>query len=162
MSEDKRNVYLSLHKSYVREGIPYVDAEGNERTFNQVTLPKDTVIDGRNVGGYTFSPLFVNESKYRGADWRDVPLLADREVWLTREAADADGNRLLDQDGRPERETVKVMPQAIKEALTEARKAWAQQHGQGRSLHERADTARDGAQRMQRSERALADRDIPF
>lgn len=162
MSEDKRNVYLSLHKSYVREGIPYVDAEGNERTFNQVTLPKDTVIDGRNVGGYTFSPLFVNESKYRGADWRDVPLLADREVWLTREAADADGNRLLDQDGRPERETVKVMPQAIKEALTEARKAWAQQHGQGRSLRERADTARDDAQRMQRSERALADRDIPF
>ncbi|HJH74551.1 MAG: DNA gyrase [Gordonibacter pamelaeae] len=162
MSEDKKNVYLSLHKSFVREDIPYADANGNERTFNQVTLPKGTVIDGRDVGGYTFSPLFVNESKYRGADWRDVPLLADREVWLAREATDADGNRLLDQDGRPERETIKVTPQAIKEALTEARKAWAQQHGQGRSLRERADTARDGAQRMQRSERALADRDIPF
>ena len=120
MSEDKKNVYLSLHKSFVREDIPYADANGNERTFNQVTLPKGTVIDGRDVGGYTFSPLFVNESKYRGADWRDVPLLADREVWLAREATDADGNRLLDQDGRPERETIKVTPQAIKEARATA------------------------------------------
>lgn len=72
MAEDaKKNVYLNLHKAFVRENIEYTDkGTGEKKTFNQVTLPKGTVIDGIDVGGYEFSPLFVNESRYRGSDWR--------------------------------------------------------------------------------------------
>ena len=82
--EERKNVYLSLHKSFVREGIEYTDrATGEARTFNSATLPKCTVVDGMDVGGYEFSPMFVNESRFKGADFRDIPLLADREVWLS-------------------------------------------------------------------------------
>ena len=83
--EERKNVYLSLHKSFVREGIEYTDrATGEARTFNSATLPKGTVVDGVDVGGYEFSPMFVNESRFKGADFRDIPLLANREVWLRK------------------------------------------------------------------------------
>ena len=82
---EKKNVYISLHEAFVREGIQYTDrATGEQRSFNVVRLPPDTVIEGRDVGGYEFSPLFVNPSRFRGEHWRDVPLLADREVRLSR------------------------------------------------------------------------------
>ena len=162
MSDSAEKVYLSFHKSFVKENIPYIDrSTGEDRTFNSVTLPSDTVIDGRNVGGFQFSPLYVDPSKY-DENQRVVPLLANREVWLTKTARDADGNVLLDQDGNPEKETLKVMPAAIKEALAEARRAWSQQHSQERSLQERAGTARNGAGAMRREGDRLSDRDIPF
>lgn len=162
MSESAEKVYLSFHKSFVKENIPYIDrSTGEDRTFNSVTLPFDTVIDGRNVGGFQFSPLYIDPSKY-GENQRVVPLLANREVWLTKTARDADGNVLLDQDGNPEKETLKVMPAAIKEALAQARRAWSQQRSQERSLQERAGTARSGAGTMRREGDRLSDRDIPF
>jgi hypothetical protein len=46
-------VYLDLHKSFVKEDIPYIDKQsGEERTFNSVALPADTIINGKNVGDY--------------------------------------------------------------------------------------------------------------
>ena len=64
---ERRNVYITLHRNFVREGIEYTDRRtGETRTFNQVTLPAGTVIDGRDVGGYEFSPLYVNPSRFRG------------------------------------------------------------------------------------------------
>lgn len=92
--EERKNVYLSLHKSFVREGIEYTDrATGEARTFNSATLPKGTVVDGVDVGGYEFSPMFVNESRFKGADFRDIPLLANREVWLRKTVMGPDGRR---------------------------------------------------------------------
>ena len=162
MSDGAEKVYLSFHKSFVKENIPYIDrSTGEDRTFNSVTLPSDTVIDGRNVGGFQFSPLYIDPSKY-DENQRVVPLLANREVWLTRTARDADGNVLLDQDGNPEKETLKVMPAAIKEALAEARRTWSRQRSQERSRQERAGTARSGAGTMRREGDRLSDRDIPF
>lgn len=162
MNEENSKVYLSFHKSFVKEGIPYVDrATGEDKTFNSVTLPSDTVIDGKSAGGFQFSPLFVNPSKF-DEDWRVIPLLADREVWLTRTARDDEGNVVLGEDGEPVRETLKVLPHQIKDALAEARKAWGQQRSQERSLKERAGTARDGAESAQRTPTRLASRDIPF
>lgn len=160
-SEGGGKVYLSFHKSFVREGVPYVDrATGEERTLNSVTLPSDTVIDGRPVGGFRFSPLFVDRSRF-DEDQRVVPLLADREVRLTRVARDAEGNVVLGDDGEPVREELRVRPQQIKDALTEARRAWAQQHAQGRSLRERAGAARDGADSLGRGGARQASRDVP-
>jgi hypothetical protein len=145
----RKNVYLSFHKNFVREGIPYVDKNtGRNKTFNQVTIPNGTIIDGKDMGGYEFSPLYVNESRFRGQDWRDIPLLADREVWLQKSILDPEGNPVIGEDGKRLKDTVKVMPLQIKEALAEARKAWATEHGRdSRSLSDRA----QGAERTSRA-----------
>ena len=121
--EERKNVYLSLHKSFVREGIEYTDrATGEARTFNSATLPKGTVVDGVDVGGYEFSPMFVNESRFKGADFRDIPLLANREVWLRK--------TVMGTDGQPE------LDEQLKEAVDA---------GRSRYLAERAEHARQAS-----------------
>ena len=137
---ERRNVYISLHEAFVREGIQYADRKtGEQRSFNVARLPPDTGIDGRDVGGYEFSPLYVNPSRFRGEHWRDIPLLADREVRLSRSVLDAEGRPVLREDGRREKETLAVSPAQIKEALTEARKRYSEERARdGRGLSERA------------------------
>ena len=149
---ERRNVYISLHEAFVREGIQYADkSTGEQRSFNVVRLPPGTVIDGRDVGGYEFSPLYVNPSRFRGEHWRDIPLLADREVRLSRSVLDAEGRPILREDGRREKETLGVSPAQIKEALTEARKRYSEERARdGRGLSERAAGARDAAESMER------------
>lgn len=149
---ERKNVYISLHEAFVREGIQYTDrSTGEQRSFNVVRLPPDTVIGGRDVGGYEFSPLYVNPSRFRGEHWRDVPLLADREVRLSRSVLDAEGRPVLGEDGRREKETLVVSPAQIKEALTEARKRYSEEHARdGRGLSERAAGARSAAESMER------------
>lgn len=135
--EERKNVYLSLHKSFVREGIEYTDrATGEARTFNSATLPKGTVVDGMDVGGYEFSPMFVNESRFKRADFRDIPLLANREVWLRKTVMGPDGQPELDEGGRAVKDTVKVMPAQLKEAVDA---------GRSRYLAERAEHARQAS-----------------
>ena len=149
---ERRNVYISLHEAFVREGIQYTDkSTGEQRSFNVARLPPDTVIDGRDVGGYEFSPLYVNPSRFRGEHWRDIPLLADREVRLSRSVLDAEGRPVLREDGRREKETLAVSPAQIKEALAEARKRYSEERARdGRGLSERAAGARDAAESMER------------
>ena len=73
MPNESKSVYVTLHKNFVREGISYMDREtGEQRTFNSVTMPKGTSIDGRDVSFFEFSPLYVNESR-KGEDYRDIP-----------------------------------------------------------------------------------------
>lgn len=155
----RKNVYISLHKNFVREGIKYTDkATGEEKTFNQVRLPSGTTIDGKDVGGYEFSPLYVNESKFRGENWRDIPLLADREVWLQKSVLDAEGNPVIGEDGRRQKDTVKVTPDKIKDALAESRKAWAEEHKQeAPGLEEKASQARDASDALENDGRASQD-----
>ncbi len=161
MSEEKKNVYLTFHKNFVRQDIEYADKNtGQTKTFNSVTLPKGTIINGTDVSYYQFSPLFVNESKYRGENYRDVPLLANREVWLQRSVLDENGEPVLAENGKPMRDVVKVFPQQLKDSLDESRRQYAKEHGSqegrdGQSLSARAVNAREGAA-------ALADHDIPF
>lgn len=150
---EKKNVYLTFHKNFVRTDIEYQDkATGETKTFNQVTLPKGTTIDGIDVGCYQFSPLFVNESRFRGENYRDIPLLADRQVWLRKTVLDGDGNPVLDETGKPERDTVKVMPQEIKDAIDKQRSEYLQSHPRNREqddkeagLSDKAQNARSGA-----------------
>ncbi|MGI6535343.1 MAG: DNA gyrase [Eggerthellaceae bacterium] len=151
-NQERKNVYLSFHRNFVREGIPYTDRRtGEQRTFNQVRIPAGTIIDGKDMGGYEFSPLYVNESRFRGPDWRDVPLLADKEVWLQKSVLDPEGHPVIGADGRRMRDTVKVMPQQIKDALSESRRRWAEEHGSDpRGLSERGGQARNSSDAMQR------------
>ena len=148
----KKNVYISLHEGFVREGIKYTDKQtGEEKSFNRATLPKGTIIDGKDMGGYEFSPLYVNPSKFRGEHWRDIPLLADREVWLQKSVLDAEGNPVIGDDGRRERDTVKVTPAQIKEALAESRKRYAEEHAKDEpGLEQRAQHAREASESIER------------
>ena len=99
MPNESKSVYVTLHKNFVREGISYTDREtGEQRTFNSVTMPKGTSIDGRDVSFFEFSPLYVNESR-KGEDYRDIPLLKGREVWLQKTVLGEDGKPVLDADG---------------------------------------------------------------
>lgn len=140
---EKKNTYLTLHKNFVRTDIEYTDrVTGEVRTFNSVTLPKGTVIDGVDVSYYQFSPMFVNESRYRGEDYRDIPLLTDREVWLKKSVLDENGQPVLDERGKPEKDVVRVMSAQIKEALDRSRSEYLQ------SLAEKARGAREGSERL--------------
>lgn len=101
----------------MRENIEYPDRKtGETKTFSSVTLPKGTVIDGVDVSYYQFMPLFVNPSRFKGENFRDIPLLADKEVWLKKDALDADGDPVLDEDGKQVKDVVKVMPAQLKDA----------------------------------------------
>ncbi len=157
----KKNVYISLHESFVHEGIKYIDKKtGQEKTFNVVRLPKDTIIDGKDVGGCEFSPLYVNPSKFRGEHWRDIPLLTDREVQLRRDVRDIEGNPIVGDDGKREKEVIKVAPDQIKTALSEARKRYAAEHAKDdRGLAERAEGAKEASESMEKGADRPLDRD---
>ena len=149
----KKNVYLSLHKAFIHENIKYTDKEGKEKTFNVVRLPSDTVIDGKDVGGYEFSPLYVNPSRFRGENWRDIPLLADRDIRLQKTVLDAEGKPVLGDDGKRQKESLTVKPEQIKNALAEARKRYAEEHAKDeRGLSERAEQAKEASDAMEKGE----------
>lgn len=99
---------------------------------------------------YQFSPMFVNESRYRGENYRDIPLLADREVWLKKSVLDEDGQPVLDERGKPAKDIVRVMPAQIKEALDRNRSEYLQ------SLSEKARGAREGSERLGNGDRRAA------
>lgn len=148
---EKRNTYLTLHKNFVRTDIECTDrVTGEVRTFNSVTLPKGTVIDGVDVSYYQFSPMFVNESRYRGENYRDIPLLTDSEVWLKKSVLDENGQPVLDGDGRPAKDVVRVMPAQIKEALDRSRSEYLQ------GLSKKARGAREGSERLGKGDRRAA------
>lgn len=150
--KEKKNVYISLHKAFIHEDIKYNDKKtGEEKSFNVVRLPADTVIDGKDVGGYEFSPLFVNPSKFRGENWRDIPLLADRELRLQKSVLDAEGKPVIGEDGKRQKDTLTIKPEQLKQALSEARKRYAEEHAKDdRSLTERAEGAKDASESMEK------------
>lgn len=149
----KKNVYISLHKAFIHENIKYTDKEGKEKTFNVVRLPSDTVIDGKDVGGYEFSPLYVNPSRFRGENWRDIPLLADRDIRLQKTVLDAEGKPVHGDDGKRQKESLTVKPEQIKAALAEARKRYAEEHAKDeRGLSERAEQAKEASDAMEKGE----------
>lgn len=156
--EEKKNVYITIHKSFVREQIPYVDQKtGQERTFNKVVLPKGTTIDGQDMSYFEFSPLFVNPSKYKGENFRDIPLLANKEVWLKKDLLDESGEPLMGPDGRQQSITVKVMPAQLKEAVDAGRAEYL------KGLGDRAKDARESSEALNRnSDRGYAREDIAF
>lgn len=101
MPNESKSVYVTLHKNFVREGISYTDREtGEQRTFNSVTMPKGTSIDGRDVSFFEFSPLYVNESR-KGEDY-----LASLKQRSLHDRADAATRGALGraQDDQPRRQ----------------------------------------------------------
>ena len=75
--EGRQRVYLTVHENFVREDIHYQDWKtGEERSFNLVTLPMGTVVDGEDLGGWQFSALFVDETDAR--DLRNALSFVDK------------------------------------------------------------------------------------
>lgn len=150
--KEKKNVYISLHEAFVKEGIKYTDRKtGEEKSFNVARIPSGTLVDGKDVGGYEFSPLFVNPSRFRGEHWRDIPLLADREVRLQKSVLDEEGKPVLGEDGKRQKETLPIKPEQLKEALSEARKRYAEEQAKdNRSLTERAEGAKEAADSIEK------------
>lgn len=159
--ETPKNTYVTLHKNFVRTDIEYTDrTTGEIKKFNSVTLPKGTVIDGHDVSYYQFSPLFVNDSRYRGEDYRDIPLLTDREVWLRKSILDEDGKPVVGEDGAELKDVIKVMPAQIREAVERNRAEYLE------SLAQRAKGAREGSEHLNRGaapkNSRMSREDIPF
>lgn len=147
-TEEKKNVYLTVHHKFVHENIPYVDRNtGEEKTFHSVTLPKGTVIDGVDVSYYQFSPMFVNPSRFKGENFRDIPLLAEREVWLKKGLMNPDGTPMKDESGKDMKDIVKVMPAALKEAVDKGRAEFLA------SLDDKAKDAREASDNQTREAR---------
>lgn len=147
-TEEKKNVYLTVHHKFVHENIPYVDRNtGEEKTFHSVTLPKGTVIDGVDVSYYQFSPMFVNPSRFKGENFRDIPLLAEREVWLKKGVMNPDGTPMKDESGKDMKDIVKVMPAALKEAVDKGRAEFLA------SLDDKAKDAREASDNQTREAR---------
>lgn len=120
--EKAEKVYLVIPTDpYVRKDIPRKDG----KTFNEVKLPANMQINGRTIGhGWRFHPLFVNESKYSSVV-SVVPLLADREVIITRDVLmrDLSANKvkpMRDPEGNRMREQQTVTPRELERALSEA------------------------------------------
>lgn len=143
--DDKKNIYITLHKNFVHEGIEYEDRKtGETKTFNSVTLPKGTVVNGQDVSYSQFSPLFVNPSRFKGENYRDIPLLAEKEVWLKKSVLEPVGSPTLDEDGKQVREVIKVMPAALKEGIDKGRAAYLA------SLDDKAKEAREASANQSR------------
>ena len=91
--------YLRVHKSFVKQGLDRNDGSGK---FNAVDLPNNVIIDGRDFGGYSFYPKFVNpENKFDDynnlirdengrpvpnydSNFVQIPLPADKRVTLRK------------------------------------------------------------------------------
>ena len=157
--EDKKTVYITVHKNFVKEGIEYYDKKTGElNTFNSVTLPRDTKLGDLDLSLCQFSPLFVNPSRFKGENFRDIPVLANKEIWLKRPVKGSDGKSVLDQSGKPVKETIKIMPEKLKEAIDSSRERYIA------SLSEKAQDARTGAREMasDRTHQNMSREDIPF
>ena len=57
-------VIININQRFVKQDIPFTDPQtGEERTFHSVKVPNGTILDGRDIGGATFSPLFVDDNR---------------------------------------------------------------------------------------------------
>ena len=127
MAEQKKDtVYLNIHKSFVNENLVNKETKQN---FNLVNLPSNVFIKGLDVGGSSWSPLFINKKPIFGEDnqpvkdengnfvidenspMRSIPCLPDQPIWLRR-----DGEVIA-----------KVAPDELKNALEENRKQYLEQ-----------------------------------
>ena len=157
---EKKNVYITIHKSFVKTDIPYADkATGEVKSFHSVTLPAGTKIDGVDRGGWQFSPRFVNPSKFRGENYVDIPLLKDRTVQIHHSVIDEDGSYKKDENGKTVQERVEVKPEQIKEALAANYRRYCAERDQdkekdapdkegGESLADRAANAKEASQTL--------------
>lgn len=120
--EKPEKVYLTIPtEPYVRKDILRKDG----KTFNEIKLPANMQVNGKTIGsGWSFNPLFVNESKFSSIV-SVVPLLANKDVVIKKNVLmrNSKTDRLAPMrspDGKPLKEEMRITPQELEQALTEA------------------------------------------
>ena len=58
--QDQKKIHISLHENYCFRR----ESEVTGRVYNQMTMPKGTMLDGRDIGGYKITPAFMGKSRY--------------------------------------------------------------------------------------------------
>ena len=83
-----------------------------------MTLPKGDRHRRNRRGLLPVQPAFREPLALQGEGYRDIPLLANREVRLSKTVLDNQGKPVMGEDGEPMRDTVYAMPAQIKATPT--------------------------------------------
>ena len=103
----KEKVYLNVHNNFAKIGIE--SKFGNGQTFNAVTIPKGSVVDGKDIGGGTIYPLdmYIYKNKFND-NLTTVQFRQDQEVQINFKNG----------------EHIKVKAEDLCEAVTKANKEY--------------------------------------
>lgn len=159
-----KNVYVSVAEKLVRK-INYTDKKtGEPRSFYSVRVPYGAVVDGVDLAGGEFTSRFANHpAKFLGKDYTDIPLLADRQVWVDVPIRDGAGNVITGKDGRWVTNTYRLDPADLAAAFDKSRADYLRKvEGKVRAQPdanspETPDSGWDDA-----TDSVLADKDIDF
>lgn len=115
--EKKEVVTILMNEAFVKENL----VAGNGTIFHSVVLPKGTTLNGTDLGGYQFNPMYINkalnEENQILPHMRSIPLLAGNEVWLRKTKMDAEGHPIKNAEGKVEKDTIKISPTQLKAVL---------------------------------------------
>lgn len=94
IEHEKKYIFLQVRKAFVRKDVT---AKDGQRTYNQVTMPKNMEIDGKNIGGYMCYPLYINEDRFNDKVY-NIPYQAGYKVRLVKgkESVEVDAEKLRD------------------------------------------------------------------
>ena len=109
---DKKNVYISFNKAFVKENLKTKDGE----TFHAVTLPKGVIIDGVDRGLYRFTTKYIYDDKFNDNN-RLFSFPADYEMKLTLSQKTEAGKW-------EQADSITVTAEKLKEAVLQERKEY--------------------------------------
>ena len=100
----RKTVYIKINEKFVKRDL--TNKNDPDKTYNMVKLPQNTVIDGKEVGGYVFFPKYMfNDKLYDHII--NIPFKEDTEI------------RLMNNG-----ETIKITPAALKKGLEDSYSKW--------------------------------------
>lgn len=104
---NKDKVYLNVHNNFAKIGLE--SKLGNGQTFNAVTIPNGSVVDGKDIGGGTIYPLdmYIYKNKFND-NLTTVQFRQDQEVQVNFKNG----------------EHIKVKAEDLCEAVTKANKEY--------------------------------------
>jgi hypothetical protein len=116
-SEREPWVYLKINAAFAKEGV--INPATN-KAFNVVTCPPGTMLGVKDMGGYQFFPYEFKVDRY-DARLVDIPCPPDKPIQLSKTQGSRDEagkfQPKIGEDGKPVKDIVEVMPQALKSAF---------------------------------------------
>lgn len=104
MSPERKTIYIKANKAFVEADLQ--SKKNPDKTYNKVTMPKNTVIEGQEIGGYSFYPTFIYDD-ITLKNVVDIPWQTDKPIRLWK--------------GEDE---ITVDPKELKEALNNSFRSW--------------------------------------
>ena len=149
----KGTIWINVHKDWVKENIPFTDKKtGEAKTFNRVIIPPGTVVDGKDVSFYEFSPKFVNQNKFN-ANMRSIPVREDFTYTLSRTVRDENGRFVKDENGNYKTEQMKgVKATDLQAGMEKQRKEYLNSTRSVESLDDKAKAAKEQAKSQDKKE----------